>query len=233
VHYKARSAPLRELVAAFESGMPLDEAVIVGSGDLTAADVARFWNEFVPMVREARGNWDRVHERAQLVQAHFGPEQLHRLERILQRFTWLLRQRTEAHFERDAQPKIVINGLFRYEMLLHEIVIDGPDMLAAVLRDPGLAAERATRTTDASQLWTLTMVRYDMVMFHARTFRWNEIGRHGHKYNIPGIFEFYPLLSAMVPPEEEFVPVITKHDDGEFTVDGLYGPSMSNDPSTA
>ncbi|MET0342607.1 MAG: lipase maturation factor family protein [Polyangiales bacterium] len=222
VHFKKRAEPLRALRVAFEAGQPLHEAVLAGGEDLSAADVRLFWAELVPMVQEGRGDWTRVHERAEAIRARFDPYQLHRLERILQRYTWLLRLRTEHYFERDLKPKIELNSLFRYEMFLHEVVFDGPDAMQAILDQPALAAERAARTTDQTQIWGLAMLRYDMVMFHACTFRWNEIGRHGHHYKIHGIFEYYELLAQLPPLDEEFCPNVIKHDDGEFTIEGLY-----------
>jgi hypothetical protein len=64
-----------------------------------------------------------------------------------------------------------------------------------------------------------------MLMFHVRAFRWHELGSTGNHYNAPGIFEYFPLLSRVVPPEADFRPVSIKHDDGEFTVPGVYpGP---------
>jgi hypothetical protein len=31
-----------------------------------------------------------------------------------------------------------------------------------------------------------------------------------------------PVLSKVVPPDEEFRPIPIRHDDGEFTVEGIY-----------
>jgi hypothetical protein len=140
----------------------------------------------------------------------------------LQRYAWLLRQRTEDHFVKKTEPAIKLNSNYRYELFLHEIVSDGREATLAMLEDPTLASERAARTTDASQLWTHAMVRFDMMLFHIRTFRWSDIGHHGHKYKMHGIFEFYPLLEATVPPDEVFRPEIIQHEDGEFSVTGLY-----------
>jgi len=229
VHYKRKSAPLKAIVHAFESGMDADSAVIVGS-ELTSSDVARFWQEFVPALAVARGDWTRVHERAQAMKDAFDPVQMHMFERIMARYAWLLRLRTESHFERDATPKIEVHSLFRYELLLNELIIDGHDACHAVLRDPGSAAARTATSTDTTQLWSLTLMRYDMMMFHACTFRWNEIGRHAYKYKINGIFEFFPLLVETQPPDEVFCPRITKHDDGEFTVDQLYPSTRFDEP---
>lgn len=221
VHYKKRAFPLREMVRLHEAGSEPDSAVLTVS-DLGADEVSAFWNEFIPAVATERGDWANVHDRAEQLTTRFGAVQMYRFERLLQRFCWLLRMRTEDHFVKNAQPKIELTSNFRYEMLLHEIVTDGRAAYLEVLRTPALAAERAKRTTDETQLWMLAMVRYDMMIFHIRTFRWNMIGDHGYKYKIHGIFEYVPVLSKVVPPDEVYRPVPIKHDDGEFTVPGSY-----------
>jgi hypothetical protein len=178
---------------------------------------------------EHRGDWAHLNERALALQERFGPVAIYRFERLLQRYSWLLRMQTEDHFVKGLAPKIELLSNFRYEMLLHEMIIDGRDEYLRYLKDSTLAAERATRTTDETQLWTLAMVRYDMMIFHIRTFRWNIIGEHGHKYKIHGIFEYVPLLINVIPPDEEWRPRPLKHDDGEFTVEGIY--AAPNEPA--
>ena len=229
VHYKKKAAPLRAILRAFESGMEPDRAVLEGS-DLHAADVTRFWDEFVPELNVQRGDWSHLHERARVITERFGPEQMHRFERLLQRFSWILRSRTEANFVGAVQPKIELSSNFRYEMILHELIVDGRAAYLETLARPERVVERIPSTTDYSQVWTLGIVRYDMMMFHIRTFRWQEIGNHGYKYKIPGIFEYYPVLAQIVPEEEEYIPKPEKHEDGEFTVPGIY-PSHAATPA--
>ncbi len=224
VDYKRRARPLREILRAFAAGCEPDQAVLVES-DLRRDEVQRFWGEFVPALNVDRSDWSRVYERGRAIEVQFGQEQLYRFERLLQRFSWLLRSRTEPHFVCGLAPKLEVNySNFRYEMVLHEIVSDGRDAYLNVVREPALAAERAKRTTDESQLWTLAIVRNDIMLYHHCSFRWTGIGAHGYKYKMQGICEYYPLLAKLTPPEEEFNPVVIKHDDGEFTIEGLYAP---------
>jgi hypothetical protein len=55
-------------------------------------------------------------------------------------------------------------------------------------------------------------------------FRSGEMGAQGHKEKLPGLFEYYELLSKVVPPAEDFVLQPEKHADGEHTVPHLYPP---------
>jgi hypothetical protein len=72
------------------------------------------------------------------------------------------------------------------------------------------------------------MLRHDLMMAHVRAFRWYTIGRQNYELKIPGLFEYYPLLATVQPPEEEFVPQIVKHPDGEHSVEGLYTPPSAS-----
>jgi hypothetical protein len=221
VQWKKRAFPLSEMVKQHQAGSEPDQAVLAVS-DLSADEVTRFWNEFVPALNVARGDWSRMTERAKAMEEQFGPEMMYRFERLLQRFSWLLRMRSEKHFVMKVAPVIDVPSNWRYEMVLHELIADGREAYLRYLADPSLCAERATRTTDETQLWVLSMVRHEMMMYHIRAFRWNYIGDHGYKYKIHGIFEYVPLLKQVVPPDEEWRPVPEKHDDGEFTVKGIY-----------
>jgi hypothetical protein len=231
VAYKRRTRPLRELARLLEAGTEPDRAVVALS-DLTSDEVSRFWGEFVPALAEHRGDWDNLVARGQAFQARFSEVEIYRFERLLQRFAWLLRLRTEPYFVRDAQPKIALNSNWRFEMLLHEIICDGRAAFLAMLAAPERAAERAARTTDQTQLWALAMMRHEMMLLHVRCFRWNAIGMDGYKFKLHGIFEYAPLLMTVVPPDEEFRPEPHKHHDGEFSIEGLYArPGSESQPA--
>jgi len=229
VDFKRRAQPLLAIERAFASGMDADDAVIAGS-DLTPEDVRKFWSEVVPELATERGDWSRLDLRAAALIARYGMVELARHERLIERFAWLLRIRTARHQYADAQPKIAIKSNFRYHMFLHDVVLDGREGYRALLDAPTLAAARAEISSDAAQLWALALFRYDLMMMHVRVFRWTELGMRGHMYGGPGLFEYYPLLAAHVPPEEEFRPQSVKHPDGEYTIEGFYPPPPSTSP---
>jgi Lipase maturation factor len=223
IDYRRRALPLLQIGDAFKAGVDPDEAAIVGS-DLTASDVAEFWNDVVPMLADARGDWTQIHVKAHALLDRYGMSHLARHERLLERFAWLLRLATERHHFADATPKIEIKSNFRYHMFLHEVVLDGREAFRQMLAQPQLAAARAATTTDASQLWALSLFRYDLMMLHLRAFRWTELGMRGHQFDGPGLFEYYPHLAAQKPPDEEFLPKPIKHPNGEYTIEGFYPP---------
>ena len=226
VNYKRRTPQLRALVKAYQDGMEPDQAVLLNS-DFTAEEVARFWSEFVPALAERRGDFSCHEERATALRLQFGMEAIIRFERILERFAWLLRSRTERYQYADATPKISLplDSAFRFHLLLQEMVTDGREAYLALLAHPEKAAARAEQSTDETQLWTLTMIRYDLMMAHVSAFRWLDIAEEPYRMKVPGLFEYYPLMLTIVPPGEEYWPKQERQPDGEHVVAGLYPQS--------
>jgi hypothetical protein len=197
---------------------------VLVSSDLTAADVERFWREFVPFAREARGDFTQFVARARTLMQQFDRPQIRNFERVLERFAWLLRVRTERQQFADALPKIPLESNFRYQMFLHELVLDGQEALERFLLDTALVPDRLKESSDGQQLWALALLRSELMMQHVCSFRWTDIGREYYEMKIPGLFEYYPLLKDIVPPDEEFIAVVKKLPDGEFAIDGFYPP---------
>jgi hypothetical protein len=61
-------------------------------------------------------------------------------------------------------------------------------------------------------------------MYHVCVFRWVHMMASAHEYKVPGIFEYMPLLTSMVPEGEEFCPRPQIHPDGEHVIEGFYPP---------
>jgi hypothetical protein len=221
VDYKRKSAPLRAIAGAYTGGM-LPDLAIVQDSDLTGEDVRAFWQDFLPLANAGRGDFKQHVARAEALSARFSKLGLVRFERVLERFAWLLRLRTERHQFADALPKLPISSNFRYHLFLQELVMDGPEAYARYLNEPALVVERFARSTDATQLWGLAMLRHDLMLAHIAAFRWTTVGKENHRMKIPGLFEYYPLLVACELPGEEFCPEIVKHASGEHSVESFY-----------
>ncbi len=109
-------------------------------------------------------------------------------------------------------------------MMLHEIVADGRSAFLQMLADPMGLAARASETSDASQLWVLGLMRFDQMMQNVCAFRWCELALRVHENELPGLFEYFSFLVAIVPPDEVFCPAPIKHANGEHSIPGLYAP---------
>jgi hypothetical protein len=218
---KRSARPLQLITAAVQSGMPADRAAISGS-DLSAAQVERFWAEFVPFVAECRGDWSKVHERGQALYARYSVRDLHAFDRLFERFAWLLMLRAEPHHWGSAQPELPPLSRYRFHKLLHEVILDGQAAYEAMLREPGLIVARMARSTDATQLWALAMLRYEQLMGAIMIVRTQDLVRLGHAWEMPGFFEYYPILAAITPPGATFWDAPVLHEDGEHTIEGFY-----------
>ncbi len=221
VAYKKRSAPMRAVSAALDAGEPPERAILAGS-DLEADEVARFWSELVPRVNQRRGEFAHYTTEADAIVAQFGMVKLARYERILERLAWLIRLRTERHWYRAQEPALPLESNFRYHLFLQELVMDGREAYLAYLADPARVIARVAQSSDERQLWTVAVLRPRVMFSHIATLRWTVAGSDTFQRKLHGLFEFYPLLSSVELPGEEFRPVITKHADGEFTIGGMY-----------
>lgn len=228
VDYKRTAAPMRAFSGAFERGVDPNQAILVAS-DLTTEDVRRFWDEFLPCANEGRADFSRHMEKAAELEQRFGKLTLARFERVLERFAWLLRLRTERHHYADALPTLPIESNFRYHMFLHELVMDGESAYRAYLEDPQKVVDRHARSSDAQQLWTLTLLRHHLMLGHIAAFRWTLAGSDTYKRKLHGLFEYYPLLSGLALPGEEYCPTIIKHPNGEHSIDDFYPPPRTSE----
>jgi hypothetical protein len=230
---KRRAAPLRAMLDAYRGGMELDQAVLQGTDDLDAADVRKFWDEFLPLAQREHGDWSQIHTRAEQLMARFGVGGLYRMERIMERYLWILHERVAD----DPAGAAAVDALnithSRYHWTLHTVVLQGRETLLQLLAAPSGVAPVVQRATDETRLWLLTLLRYEPVMGLVCAFRWSDVGELFHGANCPGIAEYYPFLVKVRPPSEAFRPHWVKHEDGEFTVDGFYPPPAVVPPSNA
>ena len=230
VDWKRRAKPLRQIVAALESGKDADVAVCEAS-DLTAADVEQFWTEVVPLLAEARGDWKQIHHYGAVIGQRYSALDQYRFERVLERYAWLLLTRTERYHWGHTEPQLPPLSSYRFHKLLHEIVLDGREAYHAMLREPAQIIARAERSTLETQLWAFGLLRYDQLMAFVLIFRAGELAGEAHKAGLPGIFEYYGVLSTVVPPSEEFRLQPTKHPNGEHTVPNFYPPEWPLEPN--
>jgi hypothetical protein len=224
VDYKRAAAPLRAMRAAFAAGVDVNQAVLSES-DLTAGEVQRFWHEFVPAAKRNDDEFAVFRERAQALEDRFGRMQMVRFERLLERFSWLLRGRTERHQFADAQPELPLESNFRYHLFLQQLVLDGEQAYRGYLDSAERVVERLKSSSDLDQIWGLSMLRADLMIAHVLAFRWTQVGRDAYRMKAPGLFEYYPILAAYVPKQEEFaLEFIGPMENGEHVVPGFYPP---------
>jgi Lipase maturation factor len=218
--YRHMSPALKALLATVQAGTPLREAVRVES-DIRAEEVARFWDEFVPLVATDRGSYERVDGVAAALYAHFGEEDVLRQERIAERYVYVLRTRLEPYFFGNAEPRLKKGWNMILHLLAQEMILDGEQAYAEMLAHPERAAERAARTTPESQLHFLGVVRNETLRYHGRTLRIARRMTNVFEEEIPGILEFRDLLTRQKPAEEVWLPELVLTESGEWRCDNF------------
>lgn len=220
VHWRKKSPALAAMVRAFASGAPHEQAVCVES-DLSPEDVHAFWSAFVPLVASTRGDFEAIDGTAAAVRERFGEANVLRMERLVERYAFVLRLRLEPFFYGDAEPKIAKRSNFRFHLLLHECILDGRESFEALLAEPTLAAARAERQSDATALHLIGVVRNETIRYHGRALRIARRMTNVVEPFIPGILEFKELLTEHVPDDEAWLPVCERSPGGEWSCAGF------------
>lgn len=180
VIWKRRSS-LGRLTGRARAGQDPDEAILADVEDLSATDVARFWEQLVPAVAAAdRDDWDgSIPALVDDLRGRFDDRQLLGLERVLGRLSFFMSARLDPlFFERG------IGALFESEtaglgaksylhlgMLIHEIILAGPEAYRAVLADPASAAAHAPGLDIGRGMFFTAVFRMETYVFEAQKAR--------------------------------------------------------------
>ncbi len=211
VHWRKKSFALRAMVREQQG---LEHEAVRAHSDLRAEEVEAFWNDFVPAVAEGRSDYARIDAIASEVVQRFGKAQVLRFERLAERYVFLLRMRLEPYLYGDSEPKLSKRSNFRFHLRMHEIVLDGREAYEGMLREPGRAAERSEHTSDRSLLTFVLVVRNQVLRYQGRALRISRSLTNVMEPHIPGILEFKNLLTEWEPPDEAWLPVCTRSEDG-------------------
>jgi hypothetical protein len=216
-HWRRRSPALQAMLRAAGQGYSLKEAVLVGS-DLSPALVRRFWDELVPFVADPvrRNRWEQIEETALALQRMFGEECLLDLERIQQRYVYLLQQKLEPYAFDRLQPHMEVESYFHFQVALQAFLFDGETAVEQLWQFPEGAAQRARTLDDAERLYPTAIFRWEMVRYVILTQRSRtELSRAPEMpLGIGRMKEF--LLAQRIAPQ--WLPDCTRSPDGLWEV---------------
>ena len=176
-HFEAifwrRRSKLRALIDRAEEGSqdPLELARL--DSPLTREDVARFWEELVPMIAgETRTRFDTLPEtRKQLVGA-YSRDQYRALYRLLGRFSLILVARLEPmYLHHGNKPEIPVLTYFQLWMLAQHIIGNGKDAYLAAVANPRSVIDVVPQMTTQTGLYLLALFRLDELTFEAQKLR--------------------------------------------------------------
>jgi hypothetical protein len=216
VFWRRVSPALGQMLRAYASGTPHQEAVRIAS-DLSAAEVADFWQEFVPLVARTRGDFASIDAVAAEVEARFGGEGRLRMERIAERYVYLMRPRLEPHIYGGVEPKLKTTWNLSFHFLMQELVLDGREAFEGYLRDPASVAERAARMNEQTLLHFVGVMRNETIRYHGRALRLLRRITKVFEEPIPGILEFRDLLTQHRPADEVWLPECARSESGVWS----------------
>jgi hypothetical protein len=167
---RSRLKPLLERAVRGESA---DALLLEDARGLSAGDVRRFWDEFLPRIaRIDRDDWSRFAELMSALREQYSAKQLRQFARVHGRLSYLLLARFEPHFEGSLfHPRIPVKNYFALGMLTSDIIARGKAVYDRAYSDPLSAVPLAEGLTIARGLFLMGVFRYEAMVFEAQKLR--------------------------------------------------------------
>jgi hypothetical protein len=168
-----RRSRLKHLIDRSQVGREDPLQLVLAHGDvLSAADVERFWNDFLPYVGANNQNLDTLPDLVPQVRARYDRVQLRALNRLFARFALLLVARLEPlYLGRGFRPLIQAETYLHLWLLAHHVIGKGKDAYLKAMADPiALGSELAAVTTHTG-LYYFSLFRYEAMVMEAQKLR--------------------------------------------------------------
>lgn len=146
---------------------------VIADTDLTERDVARFWDELVPLVgTDTHANWDTLPDVAERVRTKFSRQELRASQRMAGRFSlYLLAQLEPQYLGKGFHPPVKARTYLHLWMATQHVIGCGREAYLAVTRDPLSINRYLEEMTLFSGLTYLAVFRFDSVVFEAQKLR--------------------------------------------------------------
>ena len=143
------------------------------AGNLSAADVERFWDDFVPMISgSVRERFETLPDIVAELEQRWDRRQRRALHRLLGRFSALLIARLEPlYLYRGFHPLIPARTYFQLWMLVHHIIGSGRQAYLEVFANPISAADHLSSLTNQTGLYPHAVFRLEQMTFEAQKLR--------------------------------------------------------------
>jgi hypothetical protein len=173
IMWRRRSRLKRLIDGALAGNEDPMKLVLEASEDLSADDVERLWNDFVPFIGdEKRRDFETLPDLVPEVRARYSRKQLRALYRLHARFSLLLVARWEPlYLGRMSKTLIKAESYFHLWMLAHHIIGKGKDAYLAALADPMSANALMPEMTVQTGMYYFSVFRYENMVFDAQKVR--------------------------------------------------------------
>ena len=180
-----------------------------------------FWSAFMPRAREAcASGWPAVDRLARDLRASMTAADLDCCDRIRGAVSTALLERIEPRVLGAATPVVDTATYFHASLLVHAAMLEGPEKVGAILRDP-LQVQSLPGYEEAG-LMLITLLRHGMMLEHARTHRMigtMNMAPPPDSKAVPGFMHVQPVLARSLPDAEQRLPNLDCTADGEWRID--------------
>ncbi|HVW28422.1 MAG TPA: lipase maturation factor family protein [Polyangiaceae bacterium] len=169
VVWKERTV-LGSLMRSSDRDDDLVALVTRGAPDLSAADVDRFFDEFLPAAHASDpGNWASVGARVQALSSRFSALELRRFERVAGRLSTALDSRIEPLAAATKDGPLPTH--YDVACLAQHLLLKGRAVVEDMLAHPERAQDRAGDLTPETSLYLSAMFRLDRLVWEAHKMR--------------------------------------------------------------
>jgi hypothetical protein len=175
-----RRSRLGRIMKRAANGQDAHSLVLLETEGPTPQDVELFWTEFLPAINpERREDWTGLRATVLGLRDRFGRRTLYRLELIAARYAVLLFAKLEPLLlEAGLGPvfgsstaKLDVKTNLHLRLLAYHVVGEGREIYDAVMADPMLAREQATRMTMFSGNRLRALFRYEDFVYQSQKLR--------------------------------------------------------------
>jgi len=154
-------------------GESADALILEDARGLTAEDVRRFWDDFLPRIAAfGRDDWSNFAELMQALREQYSAKELRNFARVHGRLSYLLLARFEPYFEGCwFQPKIPVKNYFALGMLTSDVIARGKAIYDKAYAEPLSVVAIAEELTVARGLFLIGVFRYDAMVLEAQKLR--------------------------------------------------------------
>jgi hypothetical protein len=146
---------------------------LLDADELGPRDVARFWDELVPLIGEPdRQRFDTLPGKLAELRRRFTRAERRAMNRLLGRLALILIMPLEPlYLHRGLSPQIPVRTYFHLWMLVHHIIGCGKAAYLAAIADPASVVKHVPDLTPQTGLYALSLFRFEEMTFDAQKLR--------------------------------------------------------------
>jgi len=143
-----------------------------GGAGITAADVERFWTDFLPAARASTAaDWSEIGAIGQALRSRYSSLELRTFERVLGRLAAAIEARLDRFYTGQAQPRLALPTHYHFALFTHHLVSRGKATVDSVFREPESAERHLPEFSLDSGLYLFALFRLPNLAWEAHKVR--------------------------------------------------------------